>query len=117
MILGLVFGVKLSGEGIADFEVLRDVAAVAMATIFGFCIYEVHIGATWRLRMNRPCPAAMVKLLRPLVEPVVNVIQSVVACDAHNCIIIIALYILGLPVGDVHSNTGTVMGNLVSIFN
>jgi len=28
-----VFGVKLSDEDIADFEVLRD---VAMATIFGF---------------------------------------------------------------------------------
>jgi len=39
---GWVFGVKLSDEDIADFEVLRD---VAMATIFGF-LYGVHIGAT-----------------------------------------------------------------------
>jgi len=30
---GCVFGVKLSDEDIADFEVLRD---VVMATIFGF---------------------------------------------------------------------------------
>jgi len=34
------------------------------------CIYRVHIGATWRTRLNRPCAAAMrpyVKLLWPLV--------------------------------------------------
>jgi len=40
-----------------------------MATIFGF-LYMVHIGATWRIRLNRPCAAAIrpyVKLLRPLV--------------------------------------------------
>ena len=36
---GWVFGVKLSDEDIADFEVLRD---VAMATIFGF----LHMGCT-----------------------------------------------------------------------
>ena len=36
--------VKLSDEDIADFEVLRDVAIV---TVFGFCIYGVHIDATW----------------------------------------------------------------------
>jgi len=33
LILGVVFGVKLSDEDITDFELLRD---VAMATIFGF---------------------------------------------------------------------------------
>jgi len=34
------------------------------------CIRWVHIGATWRIRLNRPCAAAMrpyVKLLGPLV--------------------------------------------------
>jgi len=30
-----------------------------MATIFWFSIYGVHIGATWRIRLNRPCAAAM----------------------------------------------------------
>jgi len=42
---------------------LRD---VAMATIFWLTIYGVHISATWRIRLNRPCVAAMwpyVKLL------------------------------------------------------
>jgi len=34
---GCVFGVKLSDEDIADFEVLRD---VAIATIFGFQFME-----------------------------------------------------------------------------
>ena len=33
LILGVVFGVKLSDEDIADFELLRD---VAMTTILGF---------------------------------------------------------------------------------
>jgi len=39
LILGVVFGVKLSDEDIADFELLRD---VAMATIFCF----LYIGCT-----------------------------------------------------------------------
>ena len=39
LILGVVFGVKLSDEDIADFELLRD---DAMATIFGF----VYMGCT-----------------------------------------------------------------------
>jgi len=39
LILGVVFGVKLSDEDIADFELLRD---VAMATIFG----SLYIGCT-----------------------------------------------------------------------
>jgi len=37
---------------------------------FWLSVYEVHIGPTWWLRLNRPCPAAMqphVKLLWPLV--------------------------------------------------
>jgi len=49
----------------ADFEVLRD---VAMATNLGF-VWD-HIGATWWIRLNRPCAASMrpcVKLLWPLV--------------------------------------------------
>jgi len=36
-------------------QVLRD---VAMATIFVF-LYMVYIGAAWRIRLNRPCAAAM----------------------------------------------------------
>jgi len=39
LILGVVFGFKLSDEDIPDFEVLRD---VAMATIFGF----LYMGCT-----------------------------------------------------------------------
>jgi len=30
-----------------------------MATIFWLSIYGVHIDATWRIRLNRPCAAAM----------------------------------------------------------
>jgi len=46
---------------IADTLYLRD---VAMATIFLLFIHGVHIGATWRIRLKRPCAAAM----RPYVE-------------------------------------------------
>ena len=53
---GWVFGVKLSDEDIADFEVLRD---FAIATIFLVSIYGMHIGATWQIRHNRSCAAAM----------------------------------------------------------
>jgi len=48
---------------IADTLHLRD---VAMATIYWLSIYGVHIDATWPMRLNRPCAAAMrpyVKLL------------------------------------------------------
>ena len=44
---------------------------VAMATIFWLFIYGMHIGATLRIRLNRPCVAAMrpyVILLWPLVS-------------------------------------------------
>jgi len=58
---GWVFWAKLSDEDIADFEVLRN---VAMATIFWLSIYGVHIVATWRIRLNRPCAAAMRPKLR-----------------------------------------------------
>jgi len=54
--------VKPSDEDIADFEVLRD---VVMSAIFGFlCI--VHIGATWRIRLNRPYAAAMLPYVKLL---------------------------------------------------
>ena len=41
---------------IADTLHLRD---VAMATIVWLSIYGVHIGATWRIRLKRPCVVAM----------------------------------------------------------
>ena len=50
------FGVKLSDEDIAEIECLR---VVAMATIFWLSIYRVHVGTTWRIRLNRPCASAM----------------------------------------------------------
>jgi len=40
---------------------LRDVAT---ANIFWLSIFAVHIGATGRIRLNRPCAAAM----RPYVK-------------------------------------------------
>ena len=58
------FSGSSSDEDIADFEVLR---AVAMATIWlSIGLYGVHIGATSRIQLDRPCAAAMrpyVKLL------------------------------------------------------
>ena len=44
------FGVKLSDEDIADFDILRD---VAMATIFGF----LYMGAHWRHLANTSKPS------------------------------------------------------------
>ena len=47
----------------ADTLHLRDIPT---ATIFWLSTHGVHIGATWRIRLNRPCAAAMrpyVKLL------------------------------------------------------
>jgi len=32
---------------------------VAIANVFGILHMGVHIGATWRIRLNRPCAAAM----------------------------------------------------------
>ena len=52
---GWVFGVKLSDEDIAEIECL-SLRVVAMAAIFLLSIYGVHIGATWRIRLN--CPRA-----------------------------------------------------------
>ena len=48
LILGWVFGVKLSDEDIADFEVVR---VIAMATGFSFPYMGVHICATWQIRL------------------------------------------------------------------
>ena len=50
----------MKSKDIADFVVLRD---VAIANIFFVSTYGVHIGATWRIRLNRQCAAAM----RPVV--------------------------------------------------
>jgi len=49
-------GSGLSDEDTAKIEVLTD---VAVATNFWLSIYGVHIGTIWRIRLNRPCAAAM----------------------------------------------------------
>ena len=61
VVVVVVIGVKLSNEDIVEVEVLMD---VAMSTIFWLSIYGVHIGAIWRIRLNRPCAATM----RPYVK-------------------------------------------------
>jgi len=58
LLMGYKFGCvitsgKLSDEAITHFEVLR--AYIAMGIIFWLSIYGVHIGATWRIRLNRSC--------------------------------------------------------------
>ena len=48
----------------------RQIFACNVSTVFWLSIYGVHIGATWRIRLNHACAAAMrpyVKLLCPLV--------------------------------------------------
>jgi len=53
--------VSRQNTDIADTPHLRD---VAMATIFWLSVYGLHIGATWRIRLNRQFVAA----LRPYVK-------------------------------------------------
>ena len=57
------YKINLQNADIADALQLRD---VDMATTFWLPIYGMHIGAgaTWRIRPNRPCAAAM----RPYVK-------------------------------------------------
>ena len=59
------------GQQNADIADTLQLSDVAMATICWLSIYGVHIGATWRIQLNRPFAAAMqpyVKLLWPLVR-------------------------------------------------
>jgi len=68
---------------IADTLQLRDVAT---ANIFCLAIFVVHTGATRRIRLNRPCTAAMrpyVKLLSPLV--IIRLHCSTTYVDAAYC--------------------------------
>jgi len=68
---------------IANTLQLRDLAT---ATIFWLSVYGVHVGATWRIRLNRPCAAAMrtyVKLLWPLV--IIRPHRSTTYIDAACC--------------------------------
>ena len=54
------------GQQNADIGDILHIGDVAMATIFWLSVYGVHIGATWQIRLNCPCMAAMrpyVKLL------------------------------------------------------
>jgi len=63
-------GVWVVGRQNADIANTLHLKNVATATIFWLSIYGVHICATWRIRLNRPCAAAMrpyLKLLWPLV--------------------------------------------------
>jgi len=43
------------GQQIADIANTLHLRDVAMATIFWLSIYGVHTGATWRIRLHRPC--------------------------------------------------------------
>ena len=55
--------VSQQNADIADTLQLRD---VTMATIFWLSIYVVHIGATWHIRLNRPCVAVMLPYVKLL---------------------------------------------------
>jgi len=47
------------GRQTADIADALHIGDVTVATIFWLSVYGVHIGATWRIRLNRPCVAAM----------------------------------------------------------
>jgi len=64
-----VWVVGQQNADIADTLQLRDVAMASWQPFLSFYVW-VYIGATWQIRLNRPCVAAMrpyVKLLWPLV--------------------------------------------------
>ena len=63
-------GVWVFGRQNTDIAGTLHLRDVAMAIIFWLSIYGMHIGATWRIRLNCLCAAVMrpyVKLLWPLV--------------------------------------------------
>jgi len=47
-------------------DITSHIGDVAIATIFWLSVYGVHIGATWRIRLNRPCVAAMLPYVKLL---------------------------------------------------
>ena len=53
--------VSQQNADIADALQLRH---VSMGTIFWLSVYGVHIGATWRIQLNRLCVAAMLPYVR-----------------------------------------------------
>jgi len=56
----------VNGQLNTDITDTLQLRGIAMANVFWLSIYAVHIGAIRRLRLNRPCAAAMrpyVKLL------------------------------------------------------
>jgi len=55
--------VSQQNADIADALQLRH---VSMGTIFWLSVYGVHIGATWRIQLNRLCVAAMLPYVRLL---------------------------------------------------
>jgi len=67
----LILGVGFRGQGIRwRHSRCRGSKGCCHGNHFWLSIYGVHIGATWWMRLNRPCAAAMrpyVKLLWPLV--------------------------------------------------
>jgi len=54
------------GQQNADIAGTLHLRDIAVATIFWLSIYEVHIGATWQIRLNRLCVAAMQPYLKLL---------------------------------------------------
>jgi len=63
----------------ADITDTLHIGDIAMPTIFWLSVYEVHIGSTWRILLNRPCVVALwsyVKLLWPLVVIITVVVKA-----------------------------------------
>jgi len=69
----------VNGQQNTDIGDTLQLRGIALAKVFWLSIYEVHIGAIRRLRLNRPCAAAMrpyVKLLWPLVIIIITCIRA-----------------------------------------
>jgi len=68
LVMKEVYVVVRQNADIASTLHLRD---VAMAIIFWLSMYGVHIGATWRMRLNYPCVVAMGSYVKFFLLPVI----------------------------------------------
>ena len=95
--MGYNFGCMIASDTLFDSSGGFSESSYPMKTAKGCChgnhfwlsIYGVHIGATWRIRLNRPCAAAMrpyVKLLWPLVI-IIIIIIIIIKVDVQGGII------------------------------
>ena len=103
------------GQQIADIADTLQLKDVAMATIFWLSIYGVHIGATWRIRLNCPCAAVMrpyVKLLSPLFSKRELTFTFAICYRPSVCRLSSVTFVRPTQAVQIFDNVSTVFGTL-----